>query len=67
MGMFRFLQTGLAVLLTFIGAKMLLHSWLEQFHLGSSFSLFVIVSILGVSIGASLLFPEKNKTNELGV
>lgn len=67
MGMFRFLQTGLAVLLTFIGAKMLLHSWLEQFQLGSSFSLFVIVSILGVSIGASLLFPEKNKTNELGV
>lgn len=64
MNMFRFLQTGLAVLLTFIGAKMLAHHWLEQFHFDSSYSLIVIVAILGISILASLLFPEKTKTLE---
>jgi tellurite resistance protein TerC len=64
MNMFRFLQTGLAVLLTFIGAKMLAHHWLDQLNLDSSWSLFIILAILGVSIGASLLFPEKNKLAE---
>lgn len=64
MSMFRFLQTGLAVLLTFIGAKMLAHHWLEQFNFDSSWSLIVIVLILAVSIFASLLFPEKTKAIE---
>lgn len=62
---FRFLKVGLAVLLTFIGLKMLLHSYLEQWGFGTSQSLLVIVSILMVSIGASLLFPEKKKERTL--
>jgi tellurite resistance protein TerC len=62
MGMFRFLQTGLAVLLTFIGAKMLAHHWLDKYNFDSRFSLIIIIAILAISIGASLVFPEK-KTN----
>ncbi len=67
MNMFRFLKTGLAVLLTFIGAKMLAHHWLESIGFQTQYSLYIILGILGVSIGASLLFPEKNKNAELGV
>lgn len=62
---FRFLKVGLSVLLAFIGLKMLLHSYLEQWGFGTSQSLLVIVSILMVSIGASLLFPEKKKERAL--
>ena len=63
MGMFRFLKVGLAVLLTFIGVKMLAHSYLEDWGFTNIHSLYVIVAILGTSIGASLLFPEKQKVN----
>ncbi|MFC0185501.1 tellurite resistance protein TerC [Pseudarcicella hirudinis] len=59
MGMFRFLKIGLAVLLTFIGIKMLAHHYLEAFGFTTIHSLYVIIGILGVSIGASLLFPKK--------
>lgn len=59
MGMFRFLKTGLAVLLTFIGVKMLAHSYLERIGFETVYSLYVILTILGVSIVASLVFPEK--------
>ena len=64
MTMFRFLQTGLAVLLTFIGVKMLAHPWLEKMNFDSKYSLLITVMILGVSIGASLLFPEKKDNTE---
>jgi tellurite resistance protein TerC len=59
MHMFRFLKTGLAVLLTFIGVKMLAHSYLERIGFETVYSLYVILTILGVSIVASLVFPEK--------
>jgi tellurite resistance protein TerC len=62
---FRFLKVGLAVLLTFIGLKMLLHSYLETWGFGTSQSLLVIVGILAVSIFASLLFPENKKNRTL--
>jgi tellurite resistance protein TerC len=60
MNKFAYLKTGLAVLLTFIGAKMLLHG---IFHISIStpVSLLTVVGILAVSIGASLLFPPKAK------
>lgn len=57
--MFGYLKYGLGVLLTFIGGKMLAHSWLESHGFTNMHSLIVIISILGVSIGASLLFPQK--------
>ncbi|MBC7893295.1 MAG: TerC/Alx family metal homeostasis membrane protein [Sphingobacteriaceae bacterium] len=62
MGLFRFLKTGLAVLLTFIGLKMLVpHHYLDAIGFQTQYSLYVILTILGVSIAASLAFPEKKQ------
>jgi tellurite resistance protein TerC len=58
---FRFLKTGLAVLLTFIGLKMLTEHWLEEWGFQPVYSLYIIVTILGVSILASWLIPEKKQ------
>lgn len=59
--MFRFLKHGLAILLTFIGFKMLLHTELEKIGFTTSHSLIIVVSILGISILASLLWPDKSR------
>ncbi len=61
---FRYLKTGLAVLLVFIGAKMMVHDWLSEIGFTTAHSLYIILLILGVSIGASLLFPEKKSDIE---
>ena len=65
--MFQYLKTGLAVLLVFIGTKMLFHTILEAWGFKTQYSLFVIVGILGVSVGASLLFPKKEKEEKTTV
>ncbi len=58
--LFRYLKTGLAFLLVFIGIKMLInHEWLKEIGFTTVHSLLVIICILGISIFASLLFPEK--------
>ncbi|MGZ5197628.1 MAG: TerC family protein, partial [Kaistella sp.] len=62
---FRFLKVGLSVLLTFIGTKMLLHSYLEVWGFTTSHSLIIIVGILGLSILFSLIFPEQKKDRKL--
>lgn len=62
---FRFLHLGLAVLLVFIGLKMILHGYLDDLGFETSHSLLVIVGILGSSIIASLLFPEKKKVRTI--
>ncbi len=59
MGLFRYLPLGLGVLLTFIGAKMLLEHQLAKIGFTNAYSLIVIVVILALSIGASILIPEK--------
>jgi tellurite resistance protein TerC len=59
MGLFRFLPMGLGVLLSFVGLKMIGHHYLEMWGFGTLASLGVILGILSVSIGLSLLFPEK--------
>lgn len=59
MSQFRFLKIGLAVLLTFIGVKMLAHSYLEKIGFQTVYSLYIILGILGISILASWLIPEK--------
>ncbi len=58
---FRFLKTGIAILLAFIGMKLLLHSVLDDIGFTTSHSLIAIVVILGGSVLASLLFPEPKK------
>ena len=61
----RYLKIGLAVLLLFIGLKMLLHNYLDNFGFTTMHSLIIIVIILGVSIIASLLNPLKIKERKL--
>src|SRR5690606_40898420 len=56
---FHYLKTGLSFLLVFIGAKMLLHDWLSAIGFTTSHSLIIIVSILFISVVASLIFPKK--------
>ena len=51
---FRFLKAGLAVVLVFVGAKMLIA---DIYHMPIVMSLGVIAAVLAVAIGASLLFP----------
>ena len=63
MGLFRFLPTGLGVLLSFVGLKMLAHHYLEAWGFGTLASLAVIIGILVISIGLSLAFPEKKSEN----
>lgn len=58
---FRHLKTGLAILLIFIGVKMLAHHWLESIGFRTLHSLLIIITILTVSIVASLMFPARKK------
>lgn len=55
---FRYLKTGVCVLLVFIGAKMLIHEYLE---IDAIVSLLFIVAVLIISIGASLMIPQKKQ------
>lgn len=61
MHMFRYLKTGLAVLLCFIGIKMLAHHWLETIGFETIHSLITIILIIVVSILLSILIPAKSK------
>ncbi len=55
---FAYLKVGLAVLLVFIGAKMLLHG-IFHVDISTTASLLAIVGILAASVAASLIFPPK--------
>lgn len=56
MDAFHYLHYGLAVVLMFIGAKMLASGYYE---IPTLWALAVVVSVLGLAVGASLLFPKK--------
>jgi len=58
MYMFSKLHYGLAVILAFIGVKMLVS---PIWHISSPVSLLVVAGILIVSVGVSLLFPAKEE------
>ncbi|HWA08692.1 MAG TPA: TerC family protein [Opitutaceae bacterium] len=58
MQLFRFLKLGLAAILAFIGAKMLLAHW---FEISTGLSLAVIGGVLTLSVLASVLFKERPK------
>ena len=58
---FYYLKIGLAVLLTFIGVKMLVHEPLKEIGFQTVHSLYVILGILSISVLASVLFPPKQK------
>ena len=56
MDAFRFLKVGLGLVLVFVGAKMCAEKWV---HVPAEISLLVVVALLGASVAASLLWPEK--------
>jgi tellurite resistance protein TerC len=55
---FYLLKYGIAAILTFVGVKMLGEQW---FHLDILVSLAVIIGVLGISIAASLIWPQRDK------
>jgi tellurite resistance protein TerC len=58
---FHLLKYGLAVILTFVGAKMLLEQWV---HIPILVSLGVVMVVLAASIVASLVWPELGRKCE---
>jgi tellurite resistance protein TerC len=56
LGRLRFLTAGLAFVLTFIGAKMIVEPWI---HVSVKVSLAVVAGMLLAALAASLLFPPK--------
>ncbi|MCW5548049.1 MAG: TerC family protein [Opitutaceae bacterium] len=59
MQLFRYLKLGLALILVFIGVKMLIESW---YKVPIAVSLGVIGGVLVVSVLASVLIPDKTKS-----
>ncbi|HEY5028584.1 MAG TPA: TerC family protein [Candidatus Angelobacter sp.] len=60
MKLFHYLNYGLAVVLMFIGAKMLLP---ERYHVPTWVALVVVAGVLALAVLASLLFPKKDVPN----
>jgi tellurite resistance protein TerC len=58
MDAFHYLHYGLAIILSFIGVKMLLSNF---FHMPTAIALGVVAGVLAVSIIASLMFPKKKQ------
>lgn len=56
MNLFHFLHYGLAVILVFVGIKMVMANF---YHLPVAVALGVVVSVLAISIIASLIWPKK--------
>ena len=56
--MFSKLPYGLAIILSFIGIKMLVSPW---FHISSPISLGIVGGVLVISVLASLMFPNKEE------
>jgi len=59
---FAFLQEGLAIILAFVGVKMLIHSW---YHIPTWLSLTVIAIVLIASIGFSLKVERLDAKSEM--
>jgi TerC family integral membrane protein len=57
----RYLNKAVAVVLAFIGAKLILDQVPGGFHVSTTTSLLVVVTALGAGTAASLLFPESPK------
>lgn len=58
MNLFHYLKYGLSLILSFIGVKMIIQNW---YHMPIDIALGVIAGVLGISIVASMMFPEKPK------
>src|SRR5947209_2249731 len=58
MKVFRFLHTGLALVLVLVGLKMIIA---DRFPVPTQVTLGIVAGVLAVSITASVMFPEKRK------
>jgi len=61
MDKFHYFKTGLSFILIFVGGKMFAEDFLARIGFTTAHSLLIIVSILLISIAASLLYPKKHK------
>ena len=57
---FQYLRVGLAIVLTFIGAKMLVAAF--EIHIHTGISLVVVAVVLLGSVAASLMFPKDTES-----
>ncbi|RZL53007.1 MAG: hypothetical protein EOO93_21535, partial [Pedobacter sp.] len=60
--LFSKLKYGLAIILSFIGIKMIIAPF---FHIDSVYSLIVIGGVLIISVILSVLFPEKEEEEKV--
>ena len=63
MDAFRYLKVGLGLVLVFVGGKMCTEKWV---HVPAEISLLIVVSFLGISIAASLMWPGEPEGNGAG-
>jgi tellurite resistance protein TerC len=56
---FYLLKIGVAVLLVYVGAKLMLHEYLEHLGFRPAYSLFIILFVLAASVILSLVFPKR--------
>ena len=56
MKLFHYIHYGLAVILSFVGIKLIIAHW---YHIPDMFALLFVVGCLGLSVVASWLFPKK--------
>jgi tellurite resistance protein TerC len=61
MQLFHYIHYGLAVILSFIGVKLLLEHW---YKIDTMYSLIIVGGILALSIGLSILFPQKKEAEQ---
>jgi tellurite resistance protein TerC len=61
---FRYLKTGISIVLAFVGFKMLVA---DIWPISSSWTLAVVAGVLGVSTFASLLIPVEDNSNSPGI
>ena len=61
---FRFLKAGVALLLVFVGAKLLLHGKLKSWGFQPEYSLYFIAFVMVASILLSVLFPKKEEVGK---
>jgi tellurite resistance protein TerC len=63
MELFHYIHYGLAVILSFIGIKLLIQAF--GIHMDMHWALIIVASILAVSILLSIIFPQKGKPDLL--
>src|ERR1700676_4164747 len=63
LGRLRFLTVGLSFVLTFIGAKMIAHKWVD---IPEHISLLIVLGILLLALATSLFFPGRNAARKSG-